>query len=397
MKTGECVSRPQAEAAQLQDRGKGRRDLCRRLSAPPSRRRNRSRCQAGRKPPSRRRRPRQPRLRPPRLRQARTARPRTTRRSSPPRSSARSPSGKLDTLTPQALQALMGALLQELRDAGRGGRGPAAARAAHDCQSDRSDGHGERAVARRQSGRVRARHVAELDRALETRSQQTKKTIGDEPMDLIADRGRRVTVDELNTTRLLAHARKQAVQRKFDDMLIVDVDAHHYENEHMSRDPPVHGERRAQAAHAWAAARPRRRSILPSQAGLPGHGRPRDALSDARLGEDRARPASRHPARRALDGRHERRLLLPVPDRHAQHRHASAEGNGGRAVLGLQPLAHREGAAGVRQPLLLDAVHAVLRSRTRRCAMSRPSATARASAASWSRPCATCRSTTTPT
>ena len=50
-------------------------------------------------------------------------------------------------------------------------------------------------------------------------------------MDLIADRGRRVTVDELNTSRLLAHARKQAVQRKFDDMLIVDVDAHHYESE----------------------------------------------------------------------------------------------------------------------------------------------------------------------
>jgi predicted TIM-barrel fold metal-dependent hydrolase len=50
-------------------------------------------------------------------------------------------------------------------------------------------------------------------------------------MDLIADRGRRVTVDELNTTRLLAHARKQAHQRNFDDMLIVDVDAHHYEGE----------------------------------------------------------------------------------------------------------------------------------------------------------------------
>jgi hypothetical protein len=50
-------------------------------------------------------------------------------------------------------------------------------------------------------------------------------------MDLIADRGRRVTVEELNTTRLLAHARKQAVQRKLDDMLIVDVDAHHYESE----------------------------------------------------------------------------------------------------------------------------------------------------------------------
>src|SRR4029079_1419824 len=52
-------------------------------------------------------------------------------------------------------------------------------------------------------------------------------------MDLIADRGRRVTVDELNTTRLLAHARQQAVQRKLDDMIIVDVDGHHYENEYM--------------------------------------------------------------------------------------------------------------------------------------------------------------------
>ncbi len=52
-------------------------------------------------------------------------------------------------------------------------------------------------------------------------------------MELISDRGRRVSVEELNTTRLLAHARKQAQQRKFDDMLIVDVDAHHYENECM--------------------------------------------------------------------------------------------------------------------------------------------------------------------
>src|SRR5437773_674898 len=50
-------------------------------------------------------------------------------------------------------------------------------------------------------------------------------------MDLVSDRGRRVSVDELNTTRLLAHARKEAVRRKLDDILIVDVDAHHYENE----------------------------------------------------------------------------------------------------------------------------------------------------------------------
>jgi predicted TIM-barrel fold metal-dependent hydrolase len=50
-------------------------------------------------------------------------------------------------------------------------------------------------------------------------------------MDLIADRGRRVTIEELNTSRLLAHARKQAHARSLDDVLIVDVDAHHYENE----------------------------------------------------------------------------------------------------------------------------------------------------------------------
>jgi len=51
-------------------------------------------------------------------------------------------------------------------------------------------------------------------------------------MDLIADRGRRVSVDELNTSQLLSHARKEANRRKLDDVLIVDVDAHHYENEH---------------------------------------------------------------------------------------------------------------------------------------------------------------------
>jgi hypothetical protein len=52
-------------------------------------------------------------------------------------------------------------------------------------------------------------------------------------MDLISDRGRRVSVEELNTTKLLAHAQQQARQRKYDDIMIVDVDAHHYENENM--------------------------------------------------------------------------------------------------------------------------------------------------------------------
>src|SRR5947207_8697554 len=50
-------------------------------------------------------------------------------------------------------------------------------------------------------------------------------------MDLLADRGRRVSIEELNTSRLLAHARKQAQQRNLDEVLVVDVDSHHYENE----------------------------------------------------------------------------------------------------------------------------------------------------------------------
>ena len=44
-------------------------------------------------------------------------------------------------------------------------------------------------------------------------------------MDLLADRGRRVAIEELNTTRLLAHARKQAVERKLDDVLVADIDS----------------------------------------------------------------------------------------------------------------------------------------------------------------------------
>ena len=52
-------------------------------------------------------------------------------------------------------------------------------------------------------------------------------------MDLIADRGRRISIEELNTTKLLAHAAEQARKRKYDDLLIVDVDSHHYESEHM--------------------------------------------------------------------------------------------------------------------------------------------------------------------
>jgi uncharacterized protein len=40
---------------------------------------------------------------------------------------------------------------------------------------------------------------------------------------------RDLAVEEFDTTTLLAHASQQAVQRRYEDFLIVDVDGHHYE------------------------------------------------------------------------------------------------------------------------------------------------------------------------
>ena len=71
-------------------------------------------------------------------------------------------------------------------------------------------------------------------------------------MELVVERGRRVSVEELNTTKLLAHARQQAVRRKLDDILIVDCDAHHYENENYSNSS-LYGERCAPASHGIGA------------------------------------------------------------------------------------------------------------------------------------------------
>ena len=44
----------------------------------------------------------------------------------------------------------------------------------------------------------------------------------------------RMSVEEFDTNKLLRHAAVQRDQRGFDKMLIVDVDAHHYESDHMA-------------------------------------------------------------------------------------------------------------------------------------------------------------------
>jgi predicted TIM-barrel fold metal-dependent hydrolase len=87
-------------------------------------------------------------------------------------------------------------------------------------------------------------------------------------MDLIADRGRRVSVDELNTSQLLAHARQQARQRKFDDMLIVDVDSHHYENEHFSEILPFMENDVLRQINLSGRLKGGRERLLPIQAGF---------------------------------------------------------------------------------------------------------------------------------
>jgi len=86
-------------------------------------------------------------------------------------------------------------------------------------------------------------------------------------MEMIAERGRRVTVEELNTSKLLAHARKQAVQRKYDDLLIVDCDAHHYENENYGEILPFM-ENDVLRQLSIGGRLSGRRSLVPSQAGF---------------------------------------------------------------------------------------------------------------------------------
>src|ERR1700727_1955625 len=42
---------------------------------------------------------------------------------------------------------------------------------------------------------------------------------------------RDLSVEEFDTTTLLQHANEQAIQRRYEDFFIADVDGHHYETE----------------------------------------------------------------------------------------------------------------------------------------------------------------------
>src|SRR5215211_16427 len=51
-------------------------------------------------------------------------------------------------------------------------------------------------------------------------------------MDMIREEVRNLNYNEFTETKSLDHATEQARQRNYQDFLIVDVDSHHYENEH---------------------------------------------------------------------------------------------------------------------------------------------------------------------
>src|SRR2546428_10688033 len=51
-------------------------------------------------------------------------------------------------------------------------------------------------------------------------------------MDMVREEVRNLNYNEFTETKSLDHATQQARQRNYQDFLIVDVDSHHYENEH---------------------------------------------------------------------------------------------------------------------------------------------------------------------
>ena len=71
---------------------------------------------------------------------------------------------------------------------------------------------------------------------------------------------RDLSVEEFDTATLLAHAQEQARQRRYEDFLIVDVDAHHYETDSFARicdyieDPVMRDQARSAARNSgWPA------------------------------------------------------------------------------------------------------------------------------------------------
>ena len=53
-------------------------------------------------------------------------------------------------------------------------------------------------------------------------------------MNVHANNFRDLAAAEFDTTTLLAHAAEQAIERRYEDFCIVDVDCHHYETDNFA-------------------------------------------------------------------------------------------------------------------------------------------------------------------
>ncbi len=152
-------------------------------------------------------------------------------------------------------------------------------------------------------------------------------------MDTTPSEVRKLNFDDYSTAKHLEHAAQQARARNYQDFLIVDVDAHHYENESYKEvfqyiESPVI---RHDVIDSVAAARPLRHAQHIGRQSK--SRRPHHPLQLAPAAEGAAgRPASRHRHDARMDGRDGRRLRLPVPDADAVPRPASAGRDRGGAV-----------------------------------------------------------------
>ena len=143
-------------------------------------------------------------------------------------------------------------------------------------------------------------------------------------MDAMNNEVRQLRFDEYDSGDHLRNAAKQARQRNYQDFLIVDVDAHHYESEHYREvfyyiENPVI---RRDALESFN--RGGRSSFLGGQVGYQDIGGRITRHWLRKHEKTAARASSRHHHDAALDGRDGRRLCLPVSHADAVPRHASA-------------------------------------------------------------------------
>jgi hypothetical protein len=149
-------------------------------------------------------------------------------------------------------------------------------------------------------------------------------------------------VEEFDTSKLLAHASKQAAERGYKNFPIIDIDSHHYESESIGEildymDDPV----LQQLARSARQANVKSVGMFAGRRRLPGHGWPGHALRNPGHGKNGKWRATRHCADAAMDGCDRHRRRGDVPDANASARTTPADRGRGRAGARLQSLAQR--------------------------------------------------------